>query len=47
MSSHQLNVRNDLMNFLRPFAQEGKVVSESDVRGFFDSLKENSKNTPS
>jgi len=40
-------MRNDLMNFLRPFAQEGKVVRESDVRGFFESLKENSKNAQS
>ncbi|KXN82937.1 Protein mlo2 [Leucoagaricus sp. SymC.cos] len=36
-------MRDDLMNFLRPFAQEGKVVNESDVRGFFASLAENSK----
>lgn len=41
--SHQLDGRNDLMNFLRPFAQEGKVVNEADVRGFFASLAEESK----
>ncbi|KAF8625682.1 hypothetical protein AX15_005257 [Amanita polypyramis BW_CC] len=34
------NMRNELVNYLRPFAQEGKVVSESDVRSFFDSLTE-------
>jgi E3 ubiquitin-protein ligase UBR7 len=27
------------VKFLRPFAQDGKVVNESDVHGFFDSLK--------
>jgi E3 ubiquitin-protein ligase UBR7 len=29
---------DDLKNYLRPFAQEGKVVNEADVRTFFDSL---------
>lgn len=38
-----MNGRDDLINFLRPFAQEGKVVNEADVRGFFASLTENSK----
>jgi E3 ubiquitin-protein ligase UBR7 len=28
------------VKFLRPFAQDGKVVNESDVHGFFSSLKE-------
>lgn len=28
------------MKFLRPFAQDGKVVNESDVHGFFASMKE-------
>jgi E3 ubiquitin-protein ligase UBR7 len=32
--------RDDLVKFLRPFAQDGKVVNESDVHEFFDSLKE-------
>ncbi|KAF7760254.1 hypothetical protein Agabi119p4_10930 [Agaricus bisporus var. burnettii] len=32
-------MRDDLIKFLRPFAQEGKVVNESDVRAFFDSLE--------
>jgi len=36
-------MRNELADYLRPFAQEGKVVSESDVRSFFASLSENSK----
>ncbi|KAJ3569823.1 hypothetical protein NP233_g4802 [Leucocoprinus birnbaumii] len=36
-------MRDDLMKFLRPFAQEGKVVNEADVRGFFASLTESSK----
>ncbi|KAF9451597.1 hypothetical protein P691DRAFT_699086 [Macrolepiota fuliginosa MF-IS2] len=40
-------MRNDLMSFLRPFAQEGKVVNEDDVRGFFATLAENSKKTQS
>jgi E3 ubiquitin-protein ligase UBR7 len=30
--------RDDLITFLRPFAQEGKVVNEADIRGFFESL---------
>jgi E3 ubiquitin-protein ligase UBR7 len=38
---HAFNaMRDDLVKFLRPFAQDGKVVNESDVHGFFDSLKE-------
>jgi hypothetical protein len=24
------------MNYLRPFAQEGRIVREEDVRGFFE-----------
>lgn len=32
--------RDDLMKYLRPFAQEGKVVNEADVQEFFASLKE-------
>ncbi|KAG6831550.1 hypothetical protein H0H92_009469 [Tricholoma furcatifolium] len=32
--------KDDLVKYLRPFAQEGKVVSESDVRQFFASLTE-------
>lgn len=31
------------MDFLKPFAQQGKVVSEADIRGFFASLVKNSK----
>ncbi|KAA1472622.1 hypothetical protein DENSPDRAFT_838947 [Dentipellis sp. KUC8613] len=30
------NMRDDLVQFLRPFAQEGKVVAEEDIRAFFD-----------
>ncbi|PPR07868.1 hypothetical protein CVT24_005605 [Panaeolus cyanescens] len=38
---HAFNeMRDDLVKFLRPFAQEGKVVNESDVRGFFEVLKQ-------
>lgn len=35
--------RDGLKSFLRPFAQDGKVVNESDVREFFESLKEAAK----
>lgn len=28
--------RDDLVQFLRPFAQEGKVVAEEDIRTFFE-----------
>jgi len=31
---------DDLKKYLRPFAQEGKVVNETDVRSFFESLTE-------
>ncbi|KAF9044413.1 hypothetical protein BJ165DRAFT_1347432 [Panaeolus papilionaceus] len=38
---HAFNeMRDDLVKFLRPFAQENKVVNESDVRGFFEALKQ-------
>uniref|UniRef100_A0A8H8CIX0 Uncharacterized protein n=1 Tax=Psilocybe cubensis TaxID=181762 RepID=A0A8H8CIX0_PSICU len=41
---HAFNeMRNDLVKFLRPFAQDGKVVNETDVRDFFASLKEAAK----
>jgi len=39
------NNRNSLMTFLKPFAQQGKVVSEADVRGFFASLVDDTKKT--
>jgi len=32
--------RDDLVKFLRPFAQDGKIVNESDVRSFFATLSE-------
>ncbi|KAJ4463293.1 hypothetical protein C8J55DRAFT_494453, partial [Lentinula edodes] len=35
-----MSVRDDLVQYLRPFAQEGKVVNEADVRNFFDRLSE-------
>ncbi|EDR09981.1 uncharacterized protein LACBIDRAFT_318396 [Laccaria bicolor S238N-H82] len=41
---HAFNeMRDGLKSFLRPFAQDGKVVNESDVREFFESLKEAAK----
>lgn len=32
--------RDDLKNFLRPFAQEGREVEEVDVRRFFEARSE-------
>jgi len=41
---HAFNeLRDDLIKFLRPFAQEGKVVNESDVTDFFATLTEATK----
>ncbi|KAL0060655.1 hypothetical protein AAF712_012532 [Marasmius tenuissimus] len=38
---HAFNtMREDLVQYLRPFAQDGKVVSESDVKTFFENLLE-------
>ncbi|TFK70227.1 hypothetical protein BDN72DRAFT_819113 [Pluteus cervinus] len=38
---HAFNqMRDRLVNYLRPFAQQGKTVNESDVTEFFDSLQE-------
>ncbi|KAG7095206.1 hypothetical protein E1B28_005981 [Marasmius oreades] len=38
---HAFNaMREDLVQFLRPFAQDGKVVSDSDVKTFFETLME-------
>ena len=31
---------DDLLQYLRPFAQEGKVVGEADVRRFFEERME-------
>lgn len=31
------------MEYLRPFAQEGKVVKEADIQSFFDALKDSQK----
>ncbi|KAG8937753.1 hypothetical protein FRC00_001173, partial [Tulasnella sp. 408] len=36
-------MRDDLLAYLRPFAQAGKVVSEKDVTAFFEALKEGKK----
>lgn len=42
---HAFNgMRDNLIKFLRPFADEGKVVDESDVRAFFQSLTPPGKN---
>lgn len=41
---HAFNgMKDDLVKYLRPFAQEGKVVNETDVREFFASLTEAAK----
>ncbi|KAF8154609.1 hypothetical protein B0H34DRAFT_660833 [Crassisporium funariophilum] len=41
---HAFNeMRDDLVKYLRPFAQDGKVVGESDVHDFFASLIEAKK----
>ncbi|KAG6837393.1 hypothetical protein H0H93_010011 [Arthromyces matolae] len=41
---HAFNgMRDNLVKYLRPFAQEGKVVGESDIKQFFDSLTETAK----
>ncbi|KAJ7596019.1 hypothetical protein C8J56DRAFT_923840 [Mycena floridula] len=43
-SIHAYNaLRDDLKKYLMPFAQEGKVVNESDIQSFFDKLNENKK----
>ncbi|KAN0132006.1 hypothetical protein V8E53_010286 [Lactarius tabidus] len=34
------SMRDELKNFLRPFAQEGREVAEVDVRGFFEARME-------
>ncbi|KAG6833147.1 hypothetical protein H0H87_010861 [Tephrocybe sp. NHM501043] len=41
--SENFRDRDNLVKYLRPFAQEGKVVSETDVREFFASLTEAAK----
>jgi E3 ubiquitin-protein ligase UBR7 len=38
-----LLLRDDLVKFLRPFAQDGKVVNDSDVTAFFATLSEGRK----
>ncbi|KIJ62258.1 hypothetical protein HYDPIDRAFT_114743 [Hydnomerulius pinastri MD-312] len=37
------DMRDGLMEYLRPFAQEGKVVEEADVNRFFEALKESKR----
>jgi E3 ubiquitin-protein ligase UBR7 len=39
----QLFSRDDLKNFLRPFAQEGREVGEIDVRRFFETRAETAR----
>ncbi|KAG8853841.1 hypothetical protein FRB96_007981 [Tulasnella sp. 330] len=39
-------MRDDLFAYLRPFAQEGKVVSETDVTAFFEALKAGERPAP-
>jgi E3 ubiquitin-protein ligase UBR7 len=34
------DMRDELVQYLRPFAQEGKVVNETDVKAFFDAREE-------
>jgi E3 ubiquitin-protein ligase UBR7 len=34
------DMRDDLLAYLRPFAQEGRIVGEADVRQFFEALHE-------
>lgn len=34
------NMRDELVQYLRPFAQEGKVVAEADVKAFFEAKLE-------
>ena len=31
---------DELVQYLRPFAQQGKVVNETDVKAFFDARQE-------
>lgn len=40
------DMRDDLVRFLRPFAQEGKVVAEEDIRTFFESKTEAARQSP-
>ncbi|EEB90498.1 hypothetical protein MPER_11286 [Moniliophthora perniciosa FA553] len=41
---HAFNaMREDLVQFLRPFAEDGQVVAEADVKNFFDELREKQK----
>lgn len=37
------NFRDELLNYLRPFAQEGRVVREEDVREFFETKTQAAK----
>ena len=43
LSDNKEQNSDDLIKFLRPFAQEGKVVNESDVTDFFATLTEATK----
>ncbi|EGN94427.1 hypothetical protein SERLA73DRAFT_114653 [Serpula lacrymans var. lacrymans S7.3] len=37
------DMRDDLIKYLRPFAQQGKVVNDADVKSFFETLKESTR----
>ena len=39
----RVRYRDDLVKFLRPFAQEGKVVEEADIRELFEEKIETAK----
>ncbi|EIM83733.1 uncharacterized protein STEHIDRAFT_170246 [Stereum hirsutum FP-91666 SS1] len=34
------DMRDSLVSFLRPFAQQGKIVAEDDIRGFFEEKRQ-------
>jgi len=38
-----MNMRDDLMQYLRPFAAEGREVNENDIQAFFDARLERKK----
>ena len=44
IASHRLILitrnRDDLLSYLRPFAEEGKVVGDADIRQFFEEKQE-------
>lgn len=40
MAYYFLMTSDELVQYLRPFAQQGKVVNETDVKAFFDARVE-------